>query len=158
MSSPATSATTIEQKVISFFEAAFQDVGAFLTKVSQGAEVAIEDIESIAAYVDAHLGVINASISTLAATATAVAPNNATVQKMITDLQTATNDVAAVSTSLSSGSTAGQPTAVTTAVSAIKAVQQLAGLAGQAGSAISDIVAASPTATQAVSQPTPNEG
>ena len=139
----------------SFLKAAEADVGAFLSKVASGAEIVITDIESIGQYVAGHLTVINSAISSLSSVAAVVAPNNATVAKAVADLSTAATDVAALSNSLTSGTTSGDPAVVTTAVSAIGAVQQLAQLASTAGNSLTALAAASPTATQAVSPVTP---
>lgn len=146
------------QKVVAIFQQGEQDVAKFLTAVATGAEVLIEDVEAVADYVAAHLGIITSTLSTLSTVASVVAPGNITVQKVLTDLQTAANDTATLSTSLASGTTTGDPAVVTTAVTAINSVNTLAGIAAQAGAALSQIAAASPNATQSVSQPTPNAG
>jgi ABC-type transporter Mla subunit MlaD len=154
----ATTTATVWSDVVAFFQNAEADVAKFLGDVASGAEILIEDIEDVAAYVEAHLGIITSTITTLGTLANTVAPNNATVTKVLTDLQTAATDTATLSASLSSGSTAGDPAVVTTAVTAINSVNTLAGIAAQASTALGQIVAATPTATQAISQPTPNEG
>jgi hypothetical protein len=138
-----------------FFKTAETDVGAFLTKVAAGAEIVISDIESIGQYVAGHLTVIQAGIATIAGVAATVAPNNTEVQKAVADLSTAANDVATLSTSLSSGTTSGDPAVVATAVAAINAVKQLSQIAGTAGSVITTLAGNSPTATQTVTPGTP---
>lgn len=145
-------------KFIAFVEQAETATASFLSAVATGAEVAIADIEAVASYIAGKLGTITATTAALSTAAQAIAPGNVTVQKVIADLQTGANDVAALHNSLTSGSTAGDPAVVTTAVNAVNAVNILAGLAAQASSALAQATVDSPAATQAVSAPTPNEG
>lgn len=145
-------------KFVAFIGQAEQDIATFLSKVASGAEIAIEDIETAAQYVAGHLSTITATTAALTSAAAVIAPGNADVAKVLTDLQTGANDVAALSNSLTTGSTAGANATVTTAVTAVTAVQTLATLAAQASSALSQLTAASPSATQVVSQPTPPQG
>ena len=156
---PAPSGFSAEwAKIVSFFTAAEGDIGSFLTDVATGAEIVIEDIESVGEYVAAHLGIITSTIATVGTLANTVAPNNVSVQKVMADLQTGANDVAALSNSLTSGASANDPAVVTTAVTAINAVKTLSGLASQAGATLSQLAGATPAATQSVSPPTPNQG
>jgi hypothetical protein len=141
---------------VSFFQTAFQDVGAFLSKVASGAEVVITDIESMASYIGAHLGVIQASIASFGALAGVVAPGNATVSKVIADLNTGAADVAALSNALSNGSSASDPTVVTSTVTAIHAVQQLSQIVSNAGATLTAMAMNSPTATQAITAASPS--
>jgi hypothetical protein len=143
---------------VTFFQQGETAVGAFLSKVAAGAEVVIADIEAVGQYVAAHLGLITTGISALSTVAATVAPNNVTVAKAIADLSTSANDVAALSTALSTGSSAGDPAAVTTAVTAINAVKQLSGLVSQAGTTLTTLTANAPNATQTVSPATPAQG
>ena len=144
------------QNAASFINEAEAFFGTFLTKVAQGAEIVIADIESVGQYVAGHLTVINSGIAALGSVVSVVAPNNVTAQKVIDDLNTGAADVAALSNSLSSGSTAGDDQIVTSAVTAIGAVKQLAQLANNAGSLLTTLAANSPTATQTVTAaPTP---
>ena len=126
--------------------------------MAAGAEVLITDIEQVGQYVAGHLTQITAGISVLSGAVTAIAPGNATAAKVIADLNTSAQDVALLSNSLSSGSTAGDPTIVTQAVTAIGAVKQLAQIANNAGALITTLAASSPTATTTVSAPTPAAG
>jgi hypothetical protein len=141
-----------------FLTQAEQVFGSFLTKVAAGAEVLITDIEAVGQYVAGHLTQITAGISVLSGVVTAIAPNSTAAAKVIADLTTSANDVALLSNALTVGSAASDPTIVTQAVTAIGAVKQLAQIAGNAGSVLTNIAAASPTATQAVSTPTPAAG
>lgn len=152
-----TTTTTVWSDVVAFFQTAEADVAKFLGDVASGAEILIEDIEDVAAYVEAHLGIITSTITTLGTLAATVAPNNTTVTKVLTDLQTAATDTAALSTSLTSGTASSIPQ-VTTAVTAINSVNTLASLAAQASTALGQIVAASPSATQVVSPASPPAG
>ena len=146
------------QGAAAFLTEAEQFFGSFLTKVAAGAEIVISDIEAVGQYVAGHLTSITAGISVLSTAVTAIAPNNATAAKVIADLTTSANDVALLSNSLSSGSTAGDPAIVTQAVTAIGAVKQLAQIASSAGSVITTLAANSPTATEAVTAASPGTG
>ena len=145
-------------KFVAFIEVAEQDAASFLSDVATGAEIAIEDIEAAASYVAGKLSTITATTTALAGAAAIIAPGNVTVQKVIADLQTGANDVAALSNALTTGTSTGDPAVVTKAVSTINAVNTLAGIAAQASSSLALLANQSATATQAVSQPTPNEG
>lgn len=154
-------AATLEadaQLAVTWFQEGEQELGAFLSKVASGAQIVIADIEAVGQYIAAHLGVITSGIASLSTVAAAVAPNNVSVQKVLADLNTGAQDVAALSSALSSGSTAGDSTVVTTAVTAINAVKQLSGLVAQAGTTLTTLTANSATATQALSQTTAGEG
>jgi hypothetical protein len=132
---------------VAWFKGGNANFAALLTKVASGAEVFVEDIETVGQWFAAHLTLINSLVSGLS-TVAAVLPSSeaASAQKMISDLQTAANDVAAVSTSLASG-TAGQPGAVTTAVTALNAVNQLSQLATAAAQSLGTSAINSPSAT-----------
>lgn len=156
---PTTSTLSADwQKAVAIFQDGEQAFTIFLSKAASGAEIFIEDIEEIGQWTEAHLGVITTTISALSAAAAVVAPGNATVTKVIADLQISANDVAQLSSSLASGSTAGDAPAVTTAVTTIGAVQTLAQLAAQAGASLATLTNAAPTATTTVSPPTSAEG
>ena len=146
------------QGTANFITEAEQFFGSFLTKVSAGAEILIADVESIGQYVAGHLTQITAVIGVFSTAAAAIAPGNAIAQKVIDDLNAGAQDVALLSNSLTSGSTAGDPTIVTQAVTAVGAVKQLAQLANAAGNMLTTLAANSPTATTAVSTPTPPTG
>jgi hypothetical protein len=146
------------QAAASFITEAEQFFGSFLTNVAAGAEVLITDIEAIGQYVAGHLTQITAVIDVFSTAAAAIAPGNAMAQKVIDDLNTGAQDVALLSNSLTSGSTTGDPTIVTQAVTAVGAVKQLAQLANAAGNMLTTLAANSPTATTAVSAPTPPAG
>ena len=147
------------QIAVNWLKNANANIAALLTKVATGAEVFIADIEAGAQWVAAHVTLINGTLSGLSAVAASVGTNNPAVasqaQKMLADLQTATNDVAGVSQSLTTGNAASQPGAVTTAVAAINAVNQLAGLASQAAQALGNNVAASSSSTQTATPQSP---
>ncbi len=157
----ATLEATLEtdwQKVVAFLKTAELNAQAFLQDVANGVEIGIERIQAMGQYVTANLSTINATVTAVAATATAIAPNNASVAKVVSDLQTGSNDVAQLAQALQSGSSAGDAPLVTSAVNAIAAVKQLGSLASTASGMLAQLTAQSPTATQAVSAPTPNEG
>ena len=157
----ATLEATIETdwaKVVSFLKVAEGDVISFLGKVASGAEILVEDIEAAAQYVIANLSTINATVATVASAANVIAPGNATVAKVVADLQTGVNDVGLLAQSLQTGNTTGDPAVVTTAVNAVAAVKQLGSLASTASGTLAQLANASTTATQSVSPPTPNEG
>lgn len=156
MSDTATTQDSLGQKILAWFQTAEQDVGNFLVKVAQGAEVVISEIESIASYVETHLGIIQTGIAAVTTVAAGVAPGNPTVQKVLDDLNTGFNDVAALSQGLNGGSTANDPAIVTTAVNTINAVKQLNVLVSQAGSQLTTLVANQPGATQAVTPASPS--
>lgn len=139
----------------SLFQKAEQFAADFLGKVAQGAEIIIADIESAAGYVAGNLTVINAGINSAASLAGVIAPNNTTVQKAVADLQTAAQDVADLHKALTSGSASSDPAIVTSAVTAINAVNQLSTLATSVSQSLGILAANSPSATQAVSTPTP---
>lgn len=147
------------QAFIAFINQAELDVVAFLTKVADGAEVVIADIEGAASYVAGHLSTINGTIAAVGTLANTVAPNNPVVSKVLNDLTTGAQDVADLHNALTSGSSANDPAIVTTAVTAINAVQQLSQLVSNASGTLTTLVQNSPTATQAVtataSPPTP---
>lgn len=145
------------QKVVAFVEQVEQVFATFLTNVATGIPVVIDDIISVGQAINSKLSTITATLSAFSSVAAAVAPNDTAVQKMLSDLQTGAEDVAAVANSLTSGSTSGDNSLVSTAVTTIGAVSNLATLAGQAGAALASLANASPTATQVVSQTTPAE-
>ena len=138
------------QNAANFLSEAEAFFGTFLTRVAAGAEVLIADIEQAGQYVAGHLTVINTSIQAMSSLVTTVAPGNVTAQKVIDDLNTGAQDVAALSNALTSGSAASDPAIVTSAVTAIGAVKQLAQIANNAGSMLTGLANSSPTATQAV--------
>lgn len=146
------------QNAASFLSEAEAFFGSFLTKVAAGAEIVISDIEAVGQYVAGHLSVITAGIDTFGTAVSAIAPNNAMAAKVIDDLKTGASDVAALSNSLASGSTSGDPAIVTSAVTAIGAVKQLAQIANNAGSLLTTLAANSPTATQTVTAASPPTG
>ena len=89
-------AATLEsdaQLAVTWFQEGEAELGAFLTKVAAGAEIGIADIEAVGQYVAAHLGVITSGISALSTLASTVAPNNVSVAKVISDLNTGAQDV-----------------------------------------------------------------
>ena len=142
-------------KVSSVFQEAEQFAADFLGKVASGAEILIADIESAASYIAGNLTVINAGITSAASLANVIAPNNATVQKAVADLQTTAQDVADLHTALTTGSSSGDPAIVTSAVTAINAVNQLSTLATSVSQSLGTLAANSPTATQAVTAAAP---
>ena len=142
-------------KVTAVFQEAEAFASSFLGKVAAGAEILVQDIEGAATYIAGNLSVVNAGITSAASLASAIAPNNTTVQKAVSDLQTAAQDVADLHTALTTGSSAGDPTVVTQAVTAINAVNQLSTLATSVSQSLGTLAANSSTATQAVTPPTP---
>ena len=141
-------------KVAAVFQEAEQFASIFLAKVASGAEIIIADIEAAASYVAGNLTVINAGIASAASLANVIAPNNATVQKAVSDLQTAAQDVADLHAALTSGSSASDPAIVTSTVTAINSINQLSTLATSVSQSLGMLAANSPSATQAVSTPT----
>jgi hypothetical protein len=137
------------QKAIAFLKGAETSVAAFLSKVASGATILVEDVEAVAEWVGAHISIINSTLATLGTVAAVVAPGNATVAKTLSDLNEAANDVAGLSTALSTGSTAGQPSAVSTAVTAINAVNQLSALASAASQTLTTLASNTAAATAA---------
>ena len=142
-------------KVTTVFQEAETAAADFLGKVASGAEIVIADILKAADYVAGNLSVINAGITAGASLANAVAPNNATVQKAVADLQTAAQDVADLHSSMTTGVTTGDPAVVTQAVTAINAVNQLSTLATSVSQSLGTLAANSSTATQAVTPASP---
>lgn len=144
------------QAALAWFKTAWANAGTFLSKVAAGAEIAVTDIEDVAQTVAAHLGLVTSIISAASTAASALPSSDAAAaQKALADLNTTANDVALLSTALSSGSTSGDPTIVTSAVSAISAVQQLGQLASQTAAAVTTAAGSAPSATQAVTPATP---
>jgi hypothetical protein len=170
-STPAASTTPAAQNVLqqietslsaewqgaaNFLSEAEAFFGNFLTKVAAGGEILISEIESVGQYVAGHLTAITAGIGVLGAAVNSVAPGNVTAQKVIDDLNLGAADVAALSNSLTSGSTVGDDSVVASAVTAIGAVKQLSQLSASAGKLLTDLTNNSPTATQVVSPATPS--
>lgn len=140
------------QKAVSFFQVAEQGVATFLSKVATGAEILVEDIQAVAQYVTAHLGIINTTVSAISLAAQTIAPNNASVAKVISDLQTGTTDVANLAAAVTAGAApSGSSTVVQDAVTTVNAVKTLSSLASQASATLATLTASSPTATTAVS-------
>lgn len=138
------------QKFVAFIQIAEQEVAAFLTKVAAGEQIIVADIEAAAGYVAGHLSTINAAISAAGELANAVAPGNAAVAKVLTDLTTGAQDVADLHNALTNGSSPSDPTIVTQAVTAISSAQNLAQLVANASATLTALVQNSPSATEAV--------
>lgn len=142
-------------KVTAIFQEAEAFAADFLGKVAAGAEIVIADIEKAASYVAGNLTVINAQLGAVGALASVVAPNNATVQKVLSDVSTAVQDVADLHNALTSGSSSGDPTIVTQAVTAINSVNQIAQAVTGLSTTLGTLAANSSSATEAVTQGAP---
>lgn len=146
------------QKAVSFLQQAAQFFATFLGNVAAGLPVLVADVEGVAAGVAGKLSTINASLGVASDLASKVAPNDTSVQKLLSDIGQGAQDLADVHVALTTGITAGDPQVVTTAVSAINAASDLERLLNSAHAVLGSIAGASPTATQAVSPPTPQAG
>lgn len=144
---------------IAWLKSAYLNIGTVLGKVAAGGEVLVEDIEQLAEGVASHVGLANAVLSSAGSVVSLLpASDQAAAQKALSSVTAATNDVAALGTSIQSGSTAGDPAAVQTAVTALAAAQNVLQLAAQTSAMITNAAGAAPAAAQAVSAATPNEG
>jgi hypothetical protein len=136
-----------------------QKIAGYLSDFAAGGAILVTYAQEVAGAVLSKLSLINATAATLTTAAAAIAPGNTEVQKLSADLQNGINDAAAVAQGVvSSTAPAGSSTVVTDTVTAINAASTLAGLAGTLSASLSQLAAASPTATQVTSAPTPNEG
>lgn len=144
---------------IAWLKSAYLDIGTILGKIAAGGEVLVEDIEEIAEGVASHIGLANAVLSSAGSVVSLLpASDQAAATKALASVTTATNDVAALGSSIQSGSTANDPAAVQTAVTALAAAQNVLQLAAQTSAMITSAAGNAPAAAQAVSQPTPAEG
>lgn len=138
------------QGAIAFLKAEDANAVAFVAGVTAGVEKGIDDVIAIGQYIGGKLSIINAATTALAA----ADPNNATLQKVASDIQNGSADLAALSQSLTSGSTAGDNAIVTSTANGIGSLQQLTSLLSGAVGAMATAAANSATATQTVTQGT----
>ena len=146
------------QKVVSGVQAGELFLMNMLQTIAAGGQILITDIEDISQYIGAHLGILNSTVAAIGTAAAVIAPGNANVAKVLADLQTGADDVAQLTTAINTGATTGDSTVVTTALTAINAIKTTSALASQAAAALAQLTVAMPSATQAISQPTPNPG
>ena len=146
-------------KVVTFFQGITQKEIAFLTALAQGVEVGIADIQAIAQGSLSKLSIAGTVVNEATAAAAIIAPGNASVTKVLSDLQTGVADATAMATAISSNTApAGSGPVVSDAVNVLNAANTLSQLASQVSATLGTLAAASPAAAQVTSPPTPNEG
>ena len=169
MSTTTTTPTVIQEieaaleadwaKIVAFFNQEEQKLATFLTNVAQGAQILETDIQSVMQTVLGKLSTINGIISAAAGAAAAIAPGESKVIAGLVSAATgALSEVGTVATSIANGTPpSGQNAVVSDTVAVINALPTVATLAQQLSQQVSQLVQASPTATQTISPPTPNE-
>jgi hypothetical protein len=147
------------QKVVTFFQGITQKEIAFLTALAQGVEVGIADIQAIAQGALSKLGIAGTIVNEATTAAAIIAPGNASVTKVLSDISTGITDATALATAVSTNTApAGSGTVVTDAVNVLNAANTLSQLASQVSATLGQLAQQSPTAAQVTSPPTPNEG
>jgi len=138
---------------MSFLQTVEADVQAFITKVAQGAEVLIADLEAAGNWIAANIATIDADLQSALGFAQIVGGNNATVQKIIADANVSVAALNAYAADSNSGATQ-----IASVLAGYQAITAAAGAAAMVKAGATQAVAQSPNATQVVSQPTPNAG